>query len=121
MLPSELFTFTSPEIEGDLVKANVLLNAFHPVFQGHFPSRPVLPGVCMFQMVKKVTEIYIGKKITLKSAQHLKFLSVVYPIQNLMIQMELKMNVEGENIRIAAELRDNAVVFFKLKGTFMLR
>jgi len=120
MLPGDLFTFTPPKIEGDLIKANVMLDAFHPIFQGHFPGRPVLPGVCMLQMVKQVAEIYIGKKISLKSAQHLKFLSVVYPVEDLMIQMKLKMNVEGDNILIAAELLDNAVVFFKFKGTFML-
>jgi 3-hydroxyacyl-[acyl-carrier-protein] dehydratase len=51
--------------------------------------------------------------------QDLKFLSVINPEENTMIQMELKIITEGEKIRIVAQLLSNAVVFFKFKGVFV--
>ncbi|WP_179412194.1 hypothetical protein HDF19_02860 [Mucilaginibacter sp. E4BP6] len=120
MLQQHLFTFTDLQTEGDIVKTNIKLNPLHPIFKGHFPDNPILPGVCMMQMVKEVAEAYINKKIKLVLGQDLKFLSVINPEENTIIQIELKINIEGEEIRIGAQLLDNANVFFKFKGTFEL-
>ena len=119
MSQNDLFTFSYPLIEADIVKVNIRLNPLHPIFEGHFPGRPILPGVYMIQMVKEVVETWTEKKIRLVLGQDLKFLSVVNPEENTMIQMELKINREGEKIRIVAQLLSNAVVFFKFKGVFV--
>ena len=119
MSQNDLFTFTYPLIEADIVKVDIRLNPLHPIFEGHFPGRPVLPGVYMIQMVKEVVETWTEKKIRLVLGQDLKFLSVVNPEENTMMQMELKINREGEKIRIVAQLLSNAVVFFKFKGVFV--
>jgi 3-hydroxyacyl-[acyl-carrier-protein] dehydratase len=120
MLQHNLFTFTDLQTEGDIVKTNIKLNPLHPIFKGHFPDNPILPGVCMMQMVKEVAEAYTNKKIKLVLAQDLKFLSVINPEENTIIQMELKINIEDERISIAAQLLDKATVFFKFKGNFAL-
>ena len=119
MSQNDLFTFTYPLIEADIVKVDIKLNPLHPIFEGHFPGRPVLPGVYMMQMVKEVVETWTEKKIRLVLGQDLKFLSVVNPEENTMMQMELKINREGEKIRTVAQLLSNAVVFFKFKGVFV--
>ena len=31
----------------------VRLDASHPVYRGHFPGHPVLPGVCTLQLVRE--------------------------------------------------------------------
>jgi 3-hydroxyacyl-[acyl-carrier-protein] dehydratase len=119
MPQNDLFTFTSPITEADIVKADITLNPLHQIFEAHFPGRPVLPGVYMMQMVKEVVEAWINKKIRLVLGQDLKFLSVINPEENIMIQMELKVSTEGEKIRVVAQLLSNAVVFFKFKGVFV--
>ena len=119
MSQNDLFTFTYPLIEADIVKVDIKLNPLHPIFEGHFPGRPVLPGVYMMQMVKEVVETWTEKKIRLVLGQDLKFLSVVNPEENTMMQMELKINREGDKIRVVAQLLSNAVVFFKFKGVFV--
>ena len=73
----------------------------------------------MMQMVKDVVETWTEMKIRLVLGQDLKFLSVVNPEENTMLQMELKINREGEKIRAVAQLLGNAVVFFKFKGVFV--
>jgi len=119
MSQNGLFTFTYPILEADIVKTNIKLNALHQIFEAHFPGRPILPGVYMVQMIKDVAEAYTGKKIKLVLAHDLKFLSVINPEENTMIQMELKISTDDEKIRIVGQLLGNTVVFFKFKGVFV--
>lgn len=119
MSPNDLFTFTYPVAEADIVKADIELNPLHQIFEAHFPGRPILPGVYMMQMVKEVVEAWTDKKIRLVLGQDLKFLSVINPEENTMIQMELKISTEGEKIRVVGQLLSNAVAFFKFKGVFV--
>jgi len=118
MSQNDLYTITDPVAEADIVKVDIELDPSHPVFGAHFPGRPILPGVYMLQMVKEVVETWTGKKIRLVLGQDLKFLSVVNPEENTILQMELKINTEGEKLRIVAQLGSKAVVFFKFKGVF---
>jgi len=119
MLLNDFFTFTDLEAEENVVKANIQLNAGHAIFQGHFPGQPILPGVCMMQIVKEVVESYLDKNIRLQKANDLKFLSFVDPNQNSQIQIELKINTDGQQIPVEARLLDNATVLFKFIGVFI--
>ncbi len=73
----------------------------------------------MSEVTSTTTQPPAPKKIKLVLGQDLKFLSVITPEENTMIQMELKISIEGEKIRIVAQLLTNAVVFFKFKGVFV--
>ena len=119
MLKNDLFTFTDLQEDGNIIRTIIALNASHPIFAGHFPGQPVLPGACMMQMVKEVLADYLGKPIKLVSASDLKFLAVVDPTENTPIQLEIKITHEDGKIGIDAKLLDKAVVLFKFKGIFV--
>jgi 3-hydroxyacyl-[acyl-carrier-protein] dehydratase len=118
MLQNKLFTFTDILAEENIVKANVKLNPGHQIFEGHFPGEPVLPGVCMTQMVKELLEIHIQKQARLIKASDIKFLSIVTPQQDKLIQIELKTLPVDDGIRVDARLLDIDVPLFKFKGIF---
>ncbi|MCK4389438.1 MAG: hypothetical protein KAV83_04270 [Desulfobacterales bacterium] len=46
-------------------------------FQGHFPGRPVLPGVCKIQAVVVILETWLKKRVRLKEIILAKFFSPV--------------------------------------------
>lgn len=46
-------------------------------FKGHFPERPVLPGVCKIQATLLILKIWRKKKVTLKEIVLAKFFSPV--------------------------------------------
>jgi len=119
MLKNDLFTFSDLQEEGNIIRTIIRLNASHPIFAGHFPDQPVLPGACMMQMAKEVLADYLGKQIKLVSASDLKFLAIVDPTENNPIQMEIKLVREDGKTRIDAKLLDKAVVLFKFKGIFV--
>src|SRR5476651_1293423 len=121
MLLNDFFTFTDLQTEGNTVKTHIELNAGHPIFKGHFPGQPILPGVCMMQIVKEVLEAHLNQQTRLVKAHDLKFLAFIHPEQNKAIQLELTINKDADLIKTDARLLDGATVFFKFKGTFTIR
>jgi 3-hydroxyacyl-[acyl-carrier-protein] dehydratase len=119
MLQNKLFTFFNLQTHGDLVTAAIELNAGHPIFEGHFPQQPVLPGVCMLQIVKEVVAVYSGKNIRLVKAGSMKFLSFVDPNRDELMQLEFKVADEAGQLTIDAQLLQSANVVFKFKGAFI--
>jgi len=119
MLQNDFFTFTGLQTEGNIVKTNIELNAAHPIFKGHFPDQPIVPGVCMVQMVKEIVEASINAETSLLKASDLKFLAFIDPKQNKLIQMELRINIADEGIKVDAKLLDDETVLFKFKGIFV--
>ena len=49
MLLDNFYTILSSESSDSTIwTIQVKLNPGHPVYQGHFPGHPVVPGVCLF-------------------------------------------------------------------------
>ena len=54
MLLDNFYTILSSESSDSTIwTIQVKLNPGHPVYQGHFPGHPVVPGVCLLQLIKE--------------------------------------------------------------------
>jgi 3-hydroxyacyl-[acyl-carrier-protein] dehydratase len=117
MLQGNFFTINHIRQDENSVKASLELNPGHKIFEGHFPQTPVVPGVCMMQMVKEVFEDVADRETRIVSAAHMKFLTVINPQQTKMIQLDMKFTArENKEIEILALLFNEGVVYFKFKG-----
>ena len=122
MLQGDFFQINQLEIAGADVKADLVINATHKIFDGHFPGQPVVPGVCMMQMVKEIIEQATQKKTDLLKAGDMKFLAVINPQQNNFIQAALKYTVEENgSLVVSATLFKDELIHFKFKGSFFPR
>jgi 3-hydroxyacyl-[acyl-carrier-protein] dehydratase len=70
------------ESEGTLVARFVFPDEFIG-FQGHFPSRKLLPGVCQIQCVTAMLEALKGRRLAIKEIILAKFFSPVFPSEEL--------------------------------------
>lgn len=120
MLKDKLYTLNSLEkTEQGAYKALVLLDANSPVFMGHFPGQPVLPGVCLLEMVKEILGQVKRKPCRLMSAAHMKFLKVVDPRAEPALLFEIDIvEVEAELKVVASSYLGDGSVNFKLKANF---
>jgi 3-hydroxyacyl-[acyl-carrier-protein] dehydratase len=121
ILLNDFFTIRDTESSATEIWAELLINASHKIFEGHFPNQPVVPGVCMMQMIKEILEMVIGKETNLVQAADMKFLAVINPIENNLIHASIKITT-GENgaINIVASLFKDELVHFKFKGLFQV-
>ncbi|CAN5819481.1 3-hydroxyacyl-ACP dehydratase [soil metagenome] len=119
MLLNNLFHTCNQQIDGFDIKATVVIDATHQIFEGHFPGHPVVPGVCMMQMIKEMMEEVIGRKTNLIKAHDLKFLALIDPSHNNNIQVNLKYSMEEDGSMIVnATLLKDELIHFKFRGQF---
>ena len=101
--------------------ASIDINASHHIFGGHFPGHPVVPGVCMLQMIKEILETAVEKKTQLQKADFLKFLSVINPLENPAINVEFSyQEKEDAAVVVNGRLFKDAVTFLKFKAAFTI-
>jgi len=79
MLIKNFYTIQTFEATDQKLEATLILNVDHPVYQGHFPGQPVVPGVIQLQMVKELLEKHLKKKLTISNMSQAKFLSLIVP------------------------------------------
>lgn len=90
MLLKDFYTISSIE-KNDSQKylAIIFINKNHDVFKGHFPSNPIMPGVCMMQIIKELTEQITQTSLLMQSLSNVKFMALINPEANPELHLEL--------------------------------
>ena len=119
MLAGHFYTIRSIENKPGSTKAVLELNTAHAIFKGHFPQQPVVPGVCMMQIIKELVEQSIEFPLNLVRADEMKFLAIIDPVANNIIEAALKYTTDdSQKINVIASLAKDELVYFKFKGSF---
>ncbi|MBU2974580.1 3-hydroxyacyl-ACP dehydratase [Zobellia sp. B3R18] len=118
MLIEGLYTVENFKQEDQTVQATVKLNAAHEVFKGHFPGNPVMPGVCMIQIIKELTEQATGKKLFLSVASNIKFMAIINPEKNDVIELTLTIAEDDETVKVKNTTSFEETLALKLSATF---
>jgi 3-hydroxyacyl-[acyl-carrier-protein] dehydratase len=106
-IPAERYRFT------------LELNPAHPIYEGHFSGNPVVPGVCQVQMISELLSVIKGSALRLMHADNVKFLSLMVPDKNRVIDADIRVKTaENGEISANATLQDGEVIFIKFKGLF---
>jgi 3-hydroxyacyl-[acyl-carrier-protein] dehydratase len=99
-----------------VLQARIRLNPKHPIFAGHFPGLPVVPGVCMLQIVKECLEEAQHTKLRLTRAGNIKFLTVLSPTEHEIVELSLNFESSENGILLTeASLQSGATRFVKLQ------
>jgi 3-hydroxyacyl-[acyl-carrier-protein] dehydratase len=93
----------------------VRLNPGHPIFSGHFPDRPVLPGICSLIVIRRCAELFRGRTLVFSAIRESKFLATITPEAELTVRLQL--TEEAGEYSLTAEIRKEETVMLKLKAT----
>lgn len=118
MLTGKLYTLEQEETVEGSCTFSIVWNAQHPVFEGHFPGRPVVPGVCMMQTITELLERSLQKKVIIKKASNMKFLNMIDPVINPQTEITLQYKTQENELKVTAALKFEALTFMKFQGTF---
>ena len=105
MLLDNFYTILSSESSDSTIwTIQVKLNPGHPVYQGHFPGHPVVPGVCLLQLIKECVEDIRQQKLQVTQVSSCKFLSAINPIETPHISVALTFKeIEEGTLQLQAE------------------
>jgi 3-hydroxyacyl-[acyl-carrier-protein] dehydratase len=99
MLLKDFYTIISLENTADSkYRALILINEKHEVFKGHFPGNPIMPGVCMMQIIKELTEQITESSLFLQSLSNVKFMALINPFQTPELRLELEISTTQDNL-----------------------
>lgn len=120
MLKDNLYTISSIEKRiDDSYAVGIALDASHNIFKGHFPGQPVLPGVCLIEMVKEILTTIKEKPYKLENANQIKYVQLVDPNASPTLNMSLQIKEEAGSLHVNVNsCLENGASHFKLKGIF---
>jgi 3-hydroxyacyl-[acyl-carrier-protein] dehydratase len=117
MLLDSFFFILSHESAGQSIKTRIRIDKHHKIFNGHFPAIPIVPGVCMMEIIREIAEKHFARTFAIDSADSIKFLTVINPTMNEEIQADIDYETAVDGmVKISATLFAGDLIFFKLKG-----
>jgi len=103
--------------DAGILNSRIALNKDHPVFEGHFPGNPILPGVCTVQIARELISKALNADFRLAKAGNIKYLGFVSPISHpaLQFQITLKQAADPAAIicNVIVKTGENAVCSYK--------
>ncbi len=119
MLKDSFYTISEITTEAFSLIASLRLREDHPIYQGHFPGQPVVPGVCLLQMVKELAAMATKKTLILQKADTMKFLQQIDPRFTPVLRAELSCSIlEDGSIRVTAVFLKEMTPCVKFNGVF---
>lgn len=123
MLQDDFYSVIKKEStpDGQNVEAKIRFDRSHRIFEGHFPQVPVVPGVCLIQMVQELSGELLNKKLALSNGSNIKFLSPINPDMHSEVNVSIQTKVgENEMIKVSAVCSFDSVIFMKLRAGFKM-
>ena len=96
----------------------VRLDASHPVYRGHFPGHPVLPGVCTLQLVRECLNRGTGRRFRYAAIRECKFLGMIVPQADTLLNIDIRLADDGTAAKkVTCVVTNNEKTVLKLKAT----
>ncbi len=120
MLLKDLYKITSFKKEDAILNASIHLNKDHEIFKGHFPDNPVMPGVCMIQIIKELTEQALNAELFMEKSSNIKFMLLINPEVHADLSLELKITEEDNTIKVKNVTKFEDTLALKFSGTYRI-
>lgn len=118
MLKDDLYQILNLEHADNIVTSGLSLNLTHPIFTGHYPGQPVLPGACMLEIVKEVLSAALEKPVSLHKATQVKFLKMIDPREHAVLSLVIKLTKDETGLKAIATLSAGSFPVLKFQGIF---
>ena len=90
-----------PEMNSDgSARFEFCFPADDPTFAGHFPNRPLLPGVFQLEIVRSAAEAVLKQPLFVREIVKAKFLRPIIPTE--IVRVELKFTEKPDTIQVRA-------------------
>lgn len=99
--------------------AIILVNDKHDVFKGHFPDNPIMPGVCMIQIIKELSETITKSNLMMQTLSNVKFMALINPEVTPELRLELDITTTEDGlVKVKNTTYFNETVALKLSNVY---
>jgi len=92
----------------------IRFNASHPIFSGHFPERPIVPGACIVQIAEELAALTYGYPICFTAIRDLKFRQPITPDQEVTIRVRKATESTCEVLCADSKNEQQLIISFKI-------
>jgi len=120
MVLKDFYKVLSEEKTGDSkYVVTILVNEKHEVFKGHFPGNPIMPGVCMIQIIKELTEKITQNTLMIQTLTNVKFMALINPEITPELRLELDITItEDDLVKVKNTTYFNDTTALKLSNVY---
>lgn len=79
-----------------------------PTFAGHFPTRPLLPGVFQLEIARMAAELVMGAPLMIREITKAKFLRPIIPDETLRVELKLAEKADMMQVRASFSVTGQA-------------
>lgn len=115
MVRDDLYTLSRESDRGATFCFRATINPQHPLFAGHFPGQPILPGVCTLAILSDCVAEICGYGVRFAQIRECKFTAPVDPSRHT--ELECLLIIDGTTVQATVMAED--IVVLKLKATFV--
>ena len=99
--------------------AVILINDKHDVFKGHFPDNPIMPGVCMIQIIKELSETITKSSLLMQTLSNVKFMALINPEVTPELRLELDITTTEDGlVKVKNTTYFNETIAVKLSNVY---
>lgn len=120
MLIKDLYTIENFDFTNNTIEAAIHLNKNNEIFKGHFPGNPVMPGVCMIQIIKELTERAVDKTLFLSTTTNIKFMAIINPDKTPDLKLIIDITEVEEGYKIKNTSSFNDTLALKMSAYFKI-
>ena len=93
------------------------------VYRGHFPDKPVSPGVCNIEMIRECAEMLVGQDLLIDTIKQCRLTAVASPA--ICPKVDVKVGVaqiEGtDTYNVVATIADAETSYMEMKATLKVK
>ena len=86
------------------------------VYEGHFPGKPVCPGVCNIQTIKECASLLVGKELRIFSIKQCLLTAIATPTVCPDVDVEVEVKEVDGKYSIVATISDEIRQYMTFKG-----
>ena len=120
MLLKDFYSVVSSSQEEGKYITHIKINKDHQIYEGHFPNRPVTPGVILMQLFKEDAERRLANSLQLKNAHNVKFMAVVDPKIHNELFLEYHFEDNNQEIRLKGIAKTDEGISLKINAIYKL-
>lgn len=93
------------------------------VYRGHFPQKPVCPGVCNIELIRECAEMLLDRDLFIDTIKQCRLTAVATPLVCPLVDVTVQVaRIEAtDSYNIVARIADKETTYMELKGTFCLK